>query len=258
MLISTIGVLLAAALVILIALWAQSYSKKQREAREAAMRGLARQLDLQYVPIAESTGCLGLGATTFIDPFDMLISDTPKLLENFEGFSPFGRGSSRRIEHLLEGKKGDEQWTIFDYQYTISTGKSSTTHHFGIVAVTIPLVLPRLEIHPAGVLDKIGGWLGAKDIQFESDEFNREFTIHCSDERRAFEIIDPQMMDYLMGIPRYSIQFDGIYAVLTLDGIAEPEAFYHAAVDLQGFLQRIPGFVRQDIGFKPTGPSTPK
>lgn len=250
--------LVAFIVVLAIVLFAQAASKKQTELRRNAMAQLAANLGLVYVPISEPQGCLTFGASSmFLDPVTLRSGRTEQIIELFQAFSPFGTGSSRRIDNLIMGPKDDNQWMIFDYQYTVSSGKSSTTYRFGIIAVMMPLAMPSLQIRPAGFLDTVSSWLGSKDIQFESEEFNREFTVNCSEAKLAYDIVDPQMMEYLMSIPRYSFQFLGNLGVVSISGTLDPAQYYRAAGDLDGFLQRIPNFVRQDIGYLPTWPIEP-
>ena len=36
------------------------------------------------------------------------------------------------------------------------------------------------------------------DIQFESEEFNRDFTVHCEEPKFANDLIDARMMQWLL------------------------------------------------------------
>ena len=58
---------------------------------------------------------------------------------------------------------------------------------------------PHLRIRPEGRFDKVLGGLGLRDIEFESDEFNRYFHVTCDNNRFASDFVDPQMMDLLVG-----------------------------------------------------------
>lgn len=251
-----VGFFFVVVLVVVIVMLARAADKKAQLRRADAMKELASRLGLEYVPMIQPQGCLTFGmADAFFDPITGSMGKTDAIMQFFNGFDPFGQGGSRKIENLIVGPKGDEQWMLFDYQYTISSGKSSSTYYYGIVSVVMPLAMPPLQIRPANFGDTVGAWFGAKDIQFESDQFNKEFTIHCAEEKRAYDIIDPQMMEYLMSIPRYAFQFSGNVGLIALGGKTEPAVYYQTAGDLEGFLQRIPNFVRQDIGYKPTWPT---
>src|SRR5262245_59879135 len=52
--------------------------------------------------------------------------------ERYEGFTPFGSGSSRQSSNLLHGQRGEVQWQLFDYRYTTGSGKQRQTHRYGI------------------------------------------------------------------------------------------------------------------------------
>src|SRR5688500_4298985 len=69
------------------------------------------------------------------------------------GFSPFGRGSSRRSSNLVRGLLDGLEWVMFDYRFTTGSGKNRRTLHYGIVSARIPIVLPELQIRPEGFFD---------------------------------------------------------------------------------------------------------
>ena len=92
----------------------------------------------------------------------------------------------------------------FTYQVTSSNGKSTstTTYRFSYVILHMPFVgVPDLLIRKEGFLDKIASVIGFDDIDFESSEFSRKFLVKSPDKKFAYDIVHPQMMEFLMQGP---------------------------------------------------------
>ena len=161
--------------------WFAWQAEKKRRAELAA---LAARLDLSFDP----------GRDTHHD-------------EKYADFGIFRRGHSRAAYNTLEGpveisgrrcplKMGD-----FLYKITTHTGKTTQTHtyRFSYLIVHTPFARqPDLVIRPEGILDKFAGALGFDDIDFESAEFSRRFLVKSPDKRFAYDVIHPQMMEFLL------------------------------------------------------------
>ncbi|HMO10778.1 MAG TPA: hypothetical protein PKB06_04595, partial [Actinotalea sp.] len=109
--------------------------------------------------------------------------------------APFGLGHRRRAVNVLRGTHGDRRFVAFDYCYdtteasTDAEGRVSSrevTHWFTIVAVDADAVFPALEVTPESFFGRMMGRLTG-DIQFESEAFNRAFTVRCPDREFAFD-----------------------------------------------------------------------
>ena len=61
-----------------------------------------------------------------------------RLWREYKGFEPFSTGSGRHARHIVEGHAG-APFRAFQYQYTVSTGKSSQTYYFHVLDVAAPL-----------------------------------------------------------------------------------------------------------------------
>ena len=86
-----------------------------------------------------------------------------------------------------------------DYQYTEQEGRNSETFSFSVVVVNIPLATPQVEVAPRGLLGRLVESVGSgAGLQFESEDFNHRFVVHCADPRFAYELIDARMMETLM------------------------------------------------------------
>ncbi len=70
--------------------------------------------------------------------------------------------------------------------------------HYSCAVLEVEAVWPHLRIRPEGRFDKVVAGLGLRDIEFESEEFNRQFHVSCDDVRFASDFVDPQIMDLLV------------------------------------------------------------
>lgn len=132
------------------------------------------------------------------------------------GFPLFDHGSRRCAPFTIKGTFEGMHIACFDYQYSISHGRSSTTYYFLCLIVPTHVPFARLCLHPESMGDKVMGFLGVRDIQFESDDFNRRFMVTCDNERFAFDILHPRAMELLMASPE-----------ICIEGVGGHVMFYH-------------------------------
>lgn len=163
------------------------------------------------------------------------------------GFSPFGQGSSRKTFNLLFGQRNGVYWELFDYRYTTGSGKNRTTHRRGIVAAQVPLEFPSLRMRPEGLFDKVKGFLGFDDIDFESEQFSSRYHVSCDDRKRAYDIIHPQVIEFLMAQPNRHWQLRGRFLVMEHTSPLAPSALAEEMQRIEQFLALLPGYVRDDL-----------
>jgi hypothetical protein len=235
------------AVVILIIIGAL-YSKKKYEERMAALATWAAGRGFQFYPegIAVSSG--GLFAS---------MQGDATFLSRFQEFSPFGMGDDWNVPMMISGQQDGTGWTIFDYRYdTESTSTDSeghtttsrTTHRYSVYAAEIPLFFPRIEIRPEGFLDRVGAAIGFKDLTFELDEFNRRYFVKAQDEKIAYGLICPQMIEYLMRVPPRHWQIIGNQIVIAEPSWQDVPEIDRVVTDMTDFIKLIPDYMRQDLG----------
>jgi hypothetical protein len=167
--------------------------------------------------------------------------------DHYSGFSPFDRGSSRRSTNLIHGQRGQVAWELFDYRFTTGSGKSRKTHHYGVAAARVPLSFPSLQMRPEGVLDKVAAFVGFDDIDFESDQFSRRYHVACADRKRAYDILHPLMIEFLMSWPSRHWQIKDSIILIHKSGRLNCGELEQAIAMVEGFVERLPDFVRQDL-----------
>jgi hypothetical protein len=131
---------------------------------------------------------------SFEDPFDC----------TRVAFELFRRGDGRGAENVM-WRDGDDgsQVRAFDYWYYVEHrdryGRVSKSYEYFTCATTlVGGSWPPLAIHREGLLDKMADAVTGSDIDFESEQFNRTFTVTCEDRRFATTMIDARMMELLL------------------------------------------------------------
>jgi len=157
------------------AAWYGWWAKKKRR-QELALA--AQQFGLQYAPV-DTFNCLAL-------PFGLL-----------------SRGDGRGTENVLWGAWQGMDLREFDYWYydrtTDSKGQTSKTYyHFSCVVTEIPLTAPDLSVTKENIFTRFADHVGLRDIEFESEDFNREFNVKSRDKKFANDVIDARMMQWLL------------------------------------------------------------
>jgi len=212
-------VILVVAVVALIAY--ASYAAKQK--RRQAFMQLASKLGLRYDED---------------DPFDTV--DLP--------FDLMERGDRRGVENVLSGEVAGLRVRLFDYYYVVySTDgqghRTSSTYRFSCAVGEVDAECPHLAVEHEGVLSSLARHLGFHDIEFESEEFNKAFKVHCDDKRFAYAMLDARMMQWLIdegGVARYEVA--GPLALCYTDRVS-PEEYENLLEVLRRFKDHVPTVV---------------
>jgi hypothetical protein len=150
-----------------------------RAKRAAAIPAIAARAGLQY-----SSG----------DPFDC----------TRVSFRLFTKGDGRGAENVLWRDADDGHvFRVFDYWFYVERrddyGRVHKTYHrFSCAMALIGSAWPEIAIVREGLVDKMLNAVSGGDIDFESEEFNRLFAVHCTDRRFASALVDPRMLEFLL------------------------------------------------------------
>ena len=170
-------------------------------------------------------------------------------------FGLFRRGDGRGADNVMwgpagESDDGDVAVRAFDYWYyeeqRDSEGRTSRRYkkYSCVTAETGAAAWPHLEIDREGMLQRVMDAVGLDDIQFESDEFNRSFEVRCEDARFASALVDPRMMEWLLGTEgRCRFEVHGAWLLVAIERV--PPASVPALMNLAlTFREKIPAVVR--------------
>jgi len=172
--------------------------------------------------------------------------EVPLLVDRFTG-PPFGLGFGRRAYNVLFGKHDGRDLVSFDYEYkTQSTnGKQTTTtvHRFSVLGLSMGMVMPPLSVDPENFMDRFVGRLSGNDIDMESEEFNRTFTVGCPDRKFASDVLHPQMMEFLLAHRQLGWRFEQDSLLVIAQGKRTPEQIDATLGVMDGITDRVPEFV---------------
>jgi hypothetical protein len=160
-------------------------------------------------------------------------------------FALFQRGDGQGVENVLAGTWQGVDLTAFDFWYydesTDSEGHTSRSYRrFDCAMTTIDAACSHLTIDHENLLTRIAGALSLKDLQFESDVFNRAFKVNADDERFAYAFVDARMMRWLMEhAERYAFEVLG-NRLLVAGPKIQPMEFLPLLGTLKTFRDQVP------------------
>ena len=169
---------------------------------------------------------------------------------NYPDFECLQRGSNRYAYNTVSGPWKDRALVGLDYHYethsTDSKGNRQTNHHhFSAVVVESRVPLKPLVIRHEGLFDKVAGFFGFDDINFESAEFSRKFYVRSPDRKWAYDVIHPRTMELLLASPTFPIQFAPRAVMAHRDVTFKPIEFEQAADLVGGILARLPEYLQR-------------
>jgi hypothetical protein len=111
--------------------------------------------------------------------------------------SLFCLGHSRRMFNVLSGTIDGLDVTVFDYAYTLGSGKHRHTYVQTVAWTKLAESrLPTFALAPEGVLDKVSELLGGQDIDFPSHtSFSARFRLRGESEVSIRRLFTPVVLD---------------------------------------------------------------
>jgi len=178
------------------------------------------------------------------------------------GFALFRKGDGRGCENVMTGTWNGLAVREADYWYyeQSSDGKGGTTRtysYFSVVLADLSCSVPHLTIGRETLMTKLADHLGFRDIEFESEQFNRQFRVGSDDRQFAFQMIDARMMEWLLqtgGEFGFEVMGPNLLVSVRRRPPAELPALFEAAV---AFNAHIPDLVRRDRATGTPPPGTP-
>lgn len=152
-----------------------------------------------------------------------------------ERFRIFRRGEERRCSNVLSGEWKGLSLRYADYEYWLR-GRRANTAYRSIVLFDLPIDAPSMSIRRENILTRAADAAGVEDIDFESEEFNREYRISSKDPRFARALVDARMMRWLLEEAKHSVfELRGSTVLMYYHLFTDPR-------DLDWFLDRAVGF----------------
>ena len=91
---------------------------------------------------------------------------------------------------------------LCDYWFYVNqqSGKSRSRRYtrLSVAMVGLDADCPHLTLAPENTLGRIADAIGLRDIELESEDFNRTFTLKSDDRKFASDLLDARMMQWLL------------------------------------------------------------
>ncbi len=170
--------------------------------------------------------------------------------DRYPYFKCLQKGNHRYGYNIIEGNVDNRKICAFDYHYDISDGKNRHDYYFSAVVLDAELPLKPLFVRDENFLDKVADFFGADDIKFESIEFNSQFHVKSSDKKWAYDVLNQATMEFLMGSPRFYLDFHDRYVIAYRKSTFTVAEFEDAIQVITGILDRLPESLLQELQIK--------
>jgi len=127
--------------------------------------------------------------------------------------SQLAQGDNGYAFNILRGTYHEQALFVFDHHYQTGSGKSREEHYGTIFMLIVKEAFPKVIVghEREGLLAKAAAALlgGEDEIKFESAEFSRIYCVRSGDKRFAYDVCNPQMMEYLLANRDLEIEIQG-------------------------------------------------
>lgn len=178
--------------------------------------------------------------------------------------APFGTGHNRQAHNILQGWYDGRPFVGFDYVFhttetsTDSQGRSSSrevSHWYSVLGLQIGAQVPNLAVTPEGFFGRAIGRLLNRDIELESEQFNRAFTVTCEDRRFATDVLHPRLMEHLLTAPDVAWRMSNGYLLTVEDGRHSPADIDRRVAVIDSILDSVPEFLRRQYAIPDAVPA---
>jgi hypothetical protein len=202
--------------------------------------GIVRERRRQQQRTADLSVIAAQLGFAFSGPLD---KELPKSLGSL---SLFTHGHSRYARNVMSGQADETEVLIFDYRYTVSSGKHSHTHSQTVMLLRWSAAdLPAFSLQPEGLFDKIAQKLGFGDIDFESHAgFSKAYKLKSQNEPAVRAVFEDDVLAFYESQPGMSTEAcAGGMVFYRADRIVAPQdiqAFYQDGWTAYALLRKLP------------------
>ena len=149
-----------------------------------------------------------------------------ELIHRISNFRLCKVGRAKRVRNVLSGDAGDVAISIFDYQYTIGSGKNTRTSRQTVILLeSANINAPDFSMRAQGFFDKFGKVLGFQDIDFETHPtFSKMFVLQGPEETLVRNFFSPELLEFFETMPNSSVEGQqGKIIIYRQNKLAAPE-----------------------------------
>jgi hypothetical protein len=185
--------------------------------------------------------------------FSLTREDPYDLASRLGAFFPtLAQGSNRYAYNVMAGGRKGHAVHLFDYHHethsTDSKGRTQTHHHHrSFLSVYHDVDLGAMEVRPEHFFDRLKGFFGFDDIDFESAEFSKKYHVKGRDRELAYQVFHPRMIEYFLALDGFKVTTAGPFALFRYGtGRMSAEQMEGTLRDAFAFLDLIPRYLRKD------------
>jgi hypothetical protein len=153
-------------------------------------------------------------------------SDDYGMIKWLLDFKLFKDGGSKKITPMIIQEKDELEFTsLFDYAYTISTGKSSVTFRQTVYfRYSKSLALPHFVMVPEKWYHRLGTYFGMQDIDFvQYPDFSQNYLLRGKDEEYIrYHFDHPEMIRFFDKQGFYSLEGVNYLMILYMHNVILP------------------------------------
>lgn len=194
------------------------YALVRGQQRQKELRQLAKRWHLQFFPqhvAGEQRGFLAnlFGGRTPAGPYGHI--------------DDFRVGSSRKASNTLRGTVAGRDLWAGDWKYETGSGKSRRTHRFSYVLLSLPMPSPEVRVRTENFFDTISQSIGFNDLDFESVAFSDAYHVSAEDDRFAYALFHPPMIELFLRRRPDTARFGDGYLLLRGTGWSAGDLDHH-------------------------------
>ena len=159
--------------------------------------------------------------------FEFHPAPDPAVLDDVRGLHLFAQGRRPRLRSMMWGTTRDLGVAVFDYAYTVGSGKNQHTHSQTVVRfLAAGLALPAFALRPESFWHKVGQLFAGPDIDFDTHpKFSGQYLLKAKDEAAVRDLFREDVLDYFEDSPGLSVEAAGSRVVFyRADTRVEPAA----------------------------------
>lgn len=154
------------------------------------------------------------------------------------GFALLSRAArSRHVLNVMWGRWEDLEVRTFEFR---EQRGDDDLLRLTCAMTPIPAWWPQLVVRGETPLGRAADALGIRDLQLESEDFNRAFDVRSGDAAFATALLDPRMMSWLLdAVPAFAFEVAGGWLLVAV-ALAHPWKVQAALELLAAFRDRVP------------------
>jgi len=179
--------------------------------------------------------------------FSFSKTDPDNIPQRYAGFIALNQADQGHAHayNVMQGMHNDHPVTAFDYNYKVAYRVYDLSAVILDVDGTFksvliyPKYLDFADISPQNVLEP---------VHFESARFNKAFYVYAENQRSAYDVVTPQMMEFLLKHDDWAIQLHQSAVIVTSnkDVTFSPDEFSDAIKFAEAFLKLLPPYVWEE------------